>query len=47
MVSEDIRSIAMRNFNNMTGLKVKLKEKKNTIELQESDIELKNYLLSR
>ena len=31
----------------MTGLKVKLKEKKNTIELQESDIELKNYLLSR
>ena len=47
MVGEDIRSVAMRNFNSMTTLKVMLKEKKNIIELQESDIQVKNYVLSR
>lgn len=47
MVGEDFRSIAMRNFNQLLVLKVKLKEKNTLIKTYEGDIQVKNFLLSK
>ena len=47
MLGEDNRSVAMRNFNNLMVLKVKMKEKLALIKTYESDIEVKNFLLSK
>jgi hypothetical protein len=47
MLGEDHRSVAMRNFNNLVVLKVKMKEKLALIKTYESDIEVNNFLLSK
>lgn len=45
MVGEDIRSIAFRNFNNLTNLRVQLKEKNGIIQYQNNDIESKDEMI--